>query len=301
MIKIIKQTEPIVVENLILTIYGQPGAGKTSLSLSASKPLLFDFDNGMQRALLRAEAVRISSWKDLADLSAEDVREYDTIVIDTVGRMLEILAQHLIANTPKLGRSTGELTLQGYGALSAAFKAWLNKIISYKKDIILVGHAKEFSQNDVNIVRLDAMGSSKDEVLKCSDLLGFLESDSQGIKLNFNPTDKSLGKNCAEFDMLKIPNLKLHKTYFADIIQQAKDKLNSLNEAQLARQKDVREFEEQISTLTTAEEFTEYTTLDFVKNDIEFKVLLNSKANSLGFIFNKESMSYEPTTKTLEK
>lgn len=299
-IKIIQPTDVIITENIVVTVYGNPGAGKTSLALSAKKPLLFDFDNGMQRALLRAPAVRVSNWKELDLLNADDLLEYDTIIIDTVGRMLEILGQYLITTNSKLGRSTGELTLQGYGALGTAFKAWLKKIISYKKDVILIAHAKESTQNDMNIVRLDAMGASKDEVYKCSDLLGFLDSDSQGVKLNFNPTDKSLGKNCAQFDVLSVPNVKLNKTYLADIMQQAKDKMNSLSEDQLKRQKDVAEFEEQLATLTTAEEFTEFTTFDFVKNDLEFKILLNTKATSIGFNYNKESKCYEPTT-PLEK
>ncbi len=298
-IKIIKQTEPIKVENLIITVYGSPGAGKTSLAFSADKPILFDFDNGMQRALLRGDAIRVITWKDIADLTVDDLQDYDTIIIDTVGRMLEVLSQHLIANNPKIGRSTGELTLQGYGALGTAFKAWLNKIKSYKKDIILIGHAKESSQNDINIVRLDAMGSSKDEVFKCSDLLGFLDANSQGITLNFNPTDKSLGKNCTQFDVLKVPNVKLNKTYFADIIQQAKDKLNTLSEEQIARQATMKAFIEELATLNSVDEFTAFTTFDYIKNDIELKMLLNARANELGFVYNKESKSYAP--KTLEK
>lgn len=197
-IKITKPSEPIIIENIIVTIYGNPGSGKTSLALSADKPLLLDFDNGVHRALIRKDAVLIHKWQDVEDLNAEVLADYNTIVVDTVGRMLEILALYLISKTPKLGRGTGDLTLQGYGALSLAFKGWLNKIKSYKKDIVLIGHAKESNQNDQNIVRIDALGSSKDEILKCSDLLGFLEQNSQGRILNFNSTDKNLGKNCAE-------------------------------------------------------------------------------------------------------
>lgn len=299
MIKIIKQDDLIKIENIIITLYGQPGAGKTTLALSANKVILFDFDKGIQRAGLRGDSVQVSSWDDLANLTQDDLIDYDTIVIDTVGRMLEVLSLYLIKQNSKLGRATGELTLQGYGALGVAFKAWLNKIKSYGKDIVLIGHAKESTNNDQQIVRFDAVGSSKDEVLKCSDMLGFLEADNKNIKLNFNPTEKSLGKNCAGFDTLIIPSINDNNKFLAEIIQKTKDKINSLSEEQLAKQKELELFQENINSLIEADEFTEYTKLDFVINNPLFAAIVKRKANELGYIYNKELKAYEPKSETL--
>ena len=40
-------------------------------------------------------------FNDIANLTAEDLQSYDTIVIDTVGRLLEILSLDLIKNNPE--------------------------------------------------------------------------------------------------------------------------------------------------------------------------------------------------------
>ena len=85
-LRITRPDEPILTENLVVTIFGQPGIGKTSVAFSASRPLLLDFDGGSQRAVGRKDVVRIRSWSDVAGIEAEDVEDFDTIVIDTVGR-----------------------------------------------------------------------------------------------------------------------------------------------------------------------------------------------------------------------
>jgi len=299
MIKIVKTTDIVTVKNIIVTLYGQPGIGKTTLGFTAKNPLLFDFDNGVQRAGMRGEYVYISNWNDIKDLSDEDLINYDTIIIDTVGRMLEILAIHLIKENPKLGRATGELTLQGYGALASAFKAWLNKIKSYNKDIVLIGHAKESSANDINIVRVDAAGSSKDEIFKCSDLLGYIEAQSTGTYINFNPTEKSLGKNCAQLELIKVENVKNNNHILADIIQQTKDKMNKLSESQIIRQNNFEVIKEMLENVSAPDHLMNIIELDFVKNDVEFKTLIHEKSKKLGFNYNKDKKCYE--SKVLEK
>ena len=46
-------------------IYGQAGTGKTTLALSAPKPLLFDFDGGIHRvnSAHRVDAVQIKKYQ----------------------------------------------------------------------------------------------------------------------------------------------------------------------------------------------------------------------------------------------
>jgi DNA replication protein DnaC len=61
-LKIIKSSEPIKVERLNVCIYGQPGAGKSSLAFTAAAPLLLDFDEGAHRAANRKDSVRVTAW-----------------------------------------------------------------------------------------------------------------------------------------------------------------------------------------------------------------------------------------------
>ena len=49
-LKIVQPSEPLPVDNLVLTLYSAPGWGKTSLACTADKPLLLDADKGSHRA-----------------------------------------------------------------------------------------------------------------------------------------------------------------------------------------------------------------------------------------------------------
>lgn len=50
-------------------IYGQAGMGKSTVALSAPKPLLLDFDNGVKRMnmahLENIDTVQVTSWNDV--------------------------------------------------------------------------------------------------------------------------------------------------------------------------------------------------------------------------------------------
>lgn len=290
MIKIVKADDIIVQDNLIITIYGDPGMGKTSLGFSASKPLLLDFDNGAQRAIGRKDAVIIKNWNEIKDISAEALIDYNTIVIDTVGRLLESLSLFLIAGNPKFKGYSGELSLQGYGALNVAFKTFLLKIKSFGKDIILISHSKEEKDNEKLLVRLDAMGSSKQEVLKCSDLMGFICAKGTVRTLNFNPTEFTLGKNCAEFPELSIPDYSSNQFFMSEIIQKAKDHMNKKSEGQIKKEKEFNIKLEKINKAVTVHDFN---VLVNSEDAAALKHALHSRAVGLGLIFNKELKLYE--------
>ena len=291
MIKIVKADEVILQNNLIITVYGSPGAGKTSLGFSANKPLLLDFDLGAQRSIGRKDAIVINKWNDIADITAKDLESYETIVIDTVGRLLEVLTAHLIAGNPKLARSTGELQLHGYGALNVAFKTFLMKIKSFGKDIILIAHNKEEKENDITFTRIDAMGSSKQEILKCSDLLGYVAMKGNDRELDFNPTEQHLGKNCAGFPSLKIPAHTSNQNFLAELIQQAKDKMNAKTAEQIKKEQVFNAVIDMINCAIEPEEFT--TLIQHVKNDQALKSHLHKTATETkGYKFNVETKSY---------
>ena len=132
-LRIIKSSDPIKVERLNVCIYGAPGTGKTSMAFTSDSPLLLDFDNGAHRAANRKDTVRVQQWGDVSDLSADDLADYKTIVVDTAGRALDILTADIIRRNPKAGRG-GALTLQGYGTLKAEFVAWLKALNAIGKD-----------------------------------------------------------------------------------------------------------------------------------------------------------------------
>lgn len=152
-LKITKATDTIEVKNLTVCIYAAPGIGKSTLAFTADSPLLIDFDQGAYRAGNRGDVVQVSSWSDVASITAEDLKPYKTLVVDTAGRALDALTAAIIADNPKMGRG-GALTLQGFGELKARFIAWTKMIRSFGLDVVLISHADE--------------QRSGDEIIECS-------------------------------------------------------------------------------------------------------------------------------------
>lgn len=60
-----------------MMIYGQAGMGKSTVALSAPKPLLLDFDNGVKRMnmahLESVDTVQVTSWTDVQQVLQESV------------------------------------------------------------------------------------------------------------------------------------------------------------------------------------------------------------------------------------
>jgi ATP-dependent Lon protease len=297
MIKITKADDVIIQNNIIVTLYGVPGIGKTSLGFSADKPLMLDFDNGAQRSVGRKDAVVIKQWSDIKDLSAKDLTDYNTLVIDTAGRLLEVMSLDLIRENSKLAKSTGELSLAGYGALNNAFKAFLLKIKSFGKDIVLIAHSKESKDGDQTINRVDSVGSSKEEILRCSDLLGYMQTKNNMRTINFNPTDANQGKNCAQFPCLNIPTYEENKSFLADIIAQTKEHMNKKTEEQIKKEQAFNAALEMINQADTLEDINSLMlTLKENNSSNILKSHLLDRAKDLGIEFDKEQKCFVMST-----
>ena len=67
---LIKKSNELVIPTTVkMMIYGQAGMGKSTVALSAPKPLLLDFDNGVKRMnmahLENIDTVQVTSWSDV--------------------------------------------------------------------------------------------------------------------------------------------------------------------------------------------------------------------------------------------
>lgn len=291
-IKITRATDSIITKNLILVLFGQPGSGKSSLAFSADKPLLLDFDLGAQRAIGRKDSVQIFAWEDVANLTADDLVDYNTIVVDTIGRLLECLIQDLAKRDPKLVRKSGELTLQGYGALAVAYKSWVNKIKSFGKDLVLISHDKEDKNGDSSYVRLDIAGSTKQEVLKVADLLGYVYMDGNKRAIDFNPTEFHLGKNCAGFVASEIPNYAENQSFLADLIGKTKDHMNAKSKEQIEKEQAFNSAIDLMNSGTTAEHFNAFMLDATIKSSAPLKKQLVAVAKAKGIEFDKETKQF---------
>lgn len=234
-LKILRAEDPITVDHLNVVIYGQPGVGKTTLGFTADDPLLLDFDNGVYRAAIRDDNVKITQWSDVASMTKEDLAPYKTVVIDTIGRALDVLTADIIAQNPKMGSGDGQLGLKGWGVLKVRFTSFLKQLNTYGVDVVMLAHLSEDGAGDDKVVRLDVQGSSKQEVYKTADAMGrIIMATKDTAELRFSPSDVAFGKNPGQLPPLKIPHFTdpAHSSFLGTTIRQIKDKLNQLSDEQ---------------------------------------------------------------------
>ena len=181
-----------------MIIAGVPGIGKTTLALSAPKPLLIDLDCGVSRveAKYRTDTLQCGSYNELInDLKQNDLTDYETIVIDTGGKLLEMLKPVVISESIKNAKNDGSLSLQGYGAIKRKFKDFTEFIRALNKHLVFIFHATEVAlQNDLTGLRIRCEGSSKDEIWDDIDLGGFVEMNGNKRKISFNNCDRFYAK-----------------------------------------------------------------------------------------------------------
>lgn len=254
-LNITKSDEVIKVDAICVTIYSQPGLGKTSLAYTASRPLLLDFDKGAYRAVDRKDVVQVTDWKDVAGITAADIAAYDTIIIDTVGKALDVLSQDIIRSNSKLGYA-GALNQQGWGQLGVKFGAFLRLLRGFGKDVILIAHMDEQKDGDQIKERLKISGGSKDLVLTDSDAIARISVINRERHLIFSPTETSFGKDPAQIDAIPIPDASnpAYADCMARIIADIKDKLNSLSEEQVARKSEVEWFTQTLPNIKDADD-----------------------------------------------
>ena len=255
--------ESIKVENLVITIYGQPNIGKTTLGFTAKNPILFDFDGGSYRAgnSTGKSVVPIENWNDVEDLDHNDLQEYSTIVIDTAGSCIDMMINSIIKTNKKLAVN-GNMTLQGYGQLKAKFKLWINNLKSYNKDIVLITHSNEEQREEKTVERIYATGSSRQEIYQQSDLIGQYKFKDGTRVLSFDPSGSTYGKNIGLPDRTILsaernPNV-MEEIFFsaktlinqsADQNQKEHERLKKLRSDLESLDKDPEEFNNRISSM----------------------------------------------------
>lgn len=301
-LKVTRADEAIEVKNLCFTVYSQPGLGKTSLAFTASKPLLLDFDKGAYRAVDRKDVVQVEAWADVAGITAADVKPYDTIIIDTVGKALDALAQEIIRSGSKMSHG-GALSQQGWGQLGVRFSAFLKMLRGFGKDVVLITHMQEQKDGDSIKERLKISGGTQDLVLTDSDVIARISVINRARHLIFSPTDASFGKDPAGIGEMPLPdaNSDAYATCLADIIQQIKDGLNSLSEAQVAHKAEVDWFKEHLPKMTGAEHINGILGRAKASGSTDIRNLLGARVRELGLILDKTKGEYTDPPKADQK
>lgn len=298
--RIIRATEAIPVEHPVFCWFGQPGIGKSSLGYSCRDPLTLDFDRGAHRAANRRDTLVIDTWADVNELMAQPavLEPYATIVVDTVGRCLDVMTADIIAQTPKLGPN-GNLSQQGWGVLKTRFRTWVATLRTLGKDVALIAHDKEDKDGDTRTVRPDIVGGSYGEVMKVADFVAYVYMAGKDRVMDFNPTDRWVGKNPAGWKPFLIPPIAKAQVFMADLFKQGRAALGAISEESARVTQAVDDWRAQIGTFTTAEDCNraaaEIKKLAPIVGAPVAKLLLDH-ASAKGIPFNKTTRKFEAPT-----
>ena len=134
---LIKKASELDINSTIkMMIYGQAGMGKTTLALSSPSPLLSDFDGGVKRVnmnhLQGVDIVQVGSWAEVQQLFQEDLSAYRTIVIDTIGKMMDFIISY------KCGSK--QPSIRDWGGINQEFQSFTRNLSNLGKHIIFVAH-----------------------------------------------------------------------------------------------------------------------------------------------------------------
>lgn len=288
-----KPTELNVPTTLKALIYGQAGMGKTSLALSAPKPLLLDFDNGVHRVNIGhlTDTVQINSWKEALEVLDEDLSSYETIVVDTIGKMMDFIINHVT--------NGGIPQIKDWNKINMEFTNFTRAISSRGKNVIYVAHRDTRKEGDDNVFVPALREKSYTTIVTELDLMGYLEMTNKGRVITFEPTKRNEGKNtCNLPPMMIIPNTvdkdgKALKNDFltTNVISKYKANLDERRKSIDSFNKVVNELNAEIDLITDA-----LSANDFIKRIDKFEHVgssktiasrnLSKKAKELGLKFN---------------
>jgi len=295
-IKITYSSDAIEVKNCAVVVYGQPGGFKTSLGFTASKPLLVDFDKGAARALNRGDSVQVSTWADIEGITKTDLEPYETLVIDTVGRMLDALEIDIVAKNAKHAQTDGTLSLKGWGVLKKRYQVWVDTVRSWGVDVVLLAHQKEKEINDILVARPDVQGGSYAEVFKSADSVGYAYIMDGKRMLNFNPTETSIGKNIINAEAYVVPDFNVESGFLAGIIADIKEAMKTISEQGIVVQGLVAKWREAILPAATADEINKLigpvNKIKEVPVKLQARQMLGDQAKAIDLVWNKQAKKY---------
>lgn len=304
---LIKKSNELVIPSTVkMMIYGQAGMGKTTVALSAPKPLLLDFDNGVKRVNMAhldgIDIVQVSSWQDVQQVLQEDLSTYQTIVVDTIGKMMDFII------TYKCG--TRQPQIRDWGGINAEFSWMTRTLSSLNKNVVFVAHRDTRKDGDDTVFIPALREKSYNSIVTELDLLGYLEMKNEnGVQkrtITFDPTSRNDGKNtCNLPGIMFVPNIldkngnPTAKNDFIStkVIMPYLNMLQVKKEERARYDKVIEEIKDNIEMITDAQSANDFASrinnFEHVGSSLSMaRRLFSAKVNALGLIFDKETKTY---------
>ena len=304
-----KPAEMVNTENRFrVLIAGYPGIGKTTLGLSAPKPLLIDVDFGINRTMasVRKDYIQPESYEELLNDLKGDLSDYETIVIDTGGKLLDLMKAYVIKNDIKNAKKDGTLSLQGYGAVGREFSRFMNYIyFDLRKHCVIIFHAVEEKQDEETKLRILVEGSTKNTVWQNVELGGFIEMRGNKKTIGFDNCERYFAKSSFGIKgNYTIPELDgtQQNDFLTKLFEQAN---KNIQEESKVFEKERKQYQEVINKYIpivesmTTENANEV--MDLIKNidnhiltsEKEIKDHFAKKIKELNLLWNKDKQQYE--------
>ena len=285
-------------------IYGEPGIGKTSVALSAPKTLLIDFDNGLRRVAkqYQTDSVQIESYQNLLDiLEKEDISNYETIVIDTLGKMVDRIGDWLAMSNPKIKQADGQLAMKGWGNIKAEFQRILKVLESKNKSVIFIAHEKEDKNGDETKKRPDVAGSSGKDIVKELDFMGYMSMRGGKRTIDLSPNEAYYAKNSLGLNsFLEYKPLAGTNNFLSEAIFDAYGEKLKKDE-ELAKDYDalIQELKTKISNIQNLDQLNTYYSTLYNKHDKLWSsyqmeaAFLKTKVEELGCEFDAKAKEFK--------
>jgi hypothetical protein len=294
-----KPTDIIEVRVIPLLIYGGPGVGKTSLTQTADKPVTLDFNTGIHRSFNRKETWQFDSWDDVIEEQKKGlVRDYNTVIVDTGGNLLECMMKSIMHENAKFTQ-LGGLSQMGWGQLGRRFATWLANLLSEGKSVVFICHEEDDKKADgERFVRPSLPGRMAYDIMHQNfDLMGHLYYEGDKRFLNFNPSEKRIAKNSAGFKIRQIEQLEDTPTLLGDMLAEAKKKVGMTAEQSAAIARTVAEWRQWLE-LAKLEELnerlgTDFAALDKVRKRQVWAMMLDY-TKECGIIFDGTNKKFVP-------
>lgn len=294
-----------------MILYGAPGLGKTTLALSAPKPILIDFDHGISRvkAYHRKATMVCKTYEEvLADIQSPEIADFETIVIDTGGAFVSYLQDWAMRTNPAQNRQkNGALSLKGFGAVKQEFQRFTNQIRDVmQKNVIYVFHSDEQKDKDGNpIQRLLCEGAVRNTVWQPCDFGGYMQMIGNRRVISFTPEAEFFAKGCYGIEgQREIPTLTRptdQNDFLTRLFDEARANIEADNDAYAPMRKQYDEtmaaVHQALDAITDAQTATDAATFiagltHALTSQKEARALLKDKTDSLGLKYSKEAGGY---------
>lgn len=300
-----------------MLIAGYPGIGKSTLALSAPRPLHIDVDFGIDRIepRYRKPYIQPKSYDEiLEDLTPLNVKDFDTLVFDTGGKLISLMSQWAIKKDVKYGQRDGSLSLKGYGFIGREFQRLMDYCFyELDKHIVVVFHAIEEKDGDNTRLRIKVEGQTKNNVWEPMDLGGFVEIQGNNRTIGFSNCERYFAKGTRGIHgVWRVPELGPDKPN--DFLTQLFAQYNALSAAEVAQNAEEQEAYEAamaegreiVAGITDADSANAaMSKIKAVNHALtskkEVNAAFNAKIKELGLFYDKVLKKYTPAPAEGEK